>query len=313
MSDIDSVLASERLRRAARLIALLAIALAAGHLVQTLAAHKAAAPRQSAIKAPVHVVQLSSTPDETGLTPPRPATVTLPQSPDAHNMPAPLPPQPQSADCAPRMQLRAAAGAEVVVQVSAPCDAGAEVVLNHAGLAVSERIGSAGQLVLQMPALDSAGRFTLRLPDGRAASAALPIPDLAGVRRFAVQWTGKAGFILHGLENGATFGGAGDMSPGQTGSAGAGGWISLLGDASVEAPRMAQIYTYPADPATAEVVLEAPVSAASCGRVMQGQTIVSAAGTAVPTELALTMPDCSAVGDFLVLKNLDQNVTLATR
>lgn len=299
MSPIESVLSSERLRRAARFIAVVAIALAAGHLVQTLAARKSVPPTQSSLKTLEHVVQLSAAPDAAELTPPVHATATLTQAP-----------MPAQGNCAPTMQLVAEAGAVVLLRVSAPCDAGAEVVMHHAGLAISERIGSTGQLALRLPALDAAGRFSLQLPDGREASAALPLADLATVRRFVVQWSGKAGFILHGMENGATFGGAGDVSPGQPGTPGAGGWISLLGDATVDAPLMAQIYTYPAAPATTEVVVEAPVSSASCGRVMRGQTILSTAGAARVTGLSLTMPDCSAVGDFLVLKNLDLNVTL---
>jgi hypothetical protein len=312
MGQFESVLSSERLRWAARFLAVLAIALAAGHLVQTLAARKAALePAQSSLtapanlKSPVNIVQLSSTPNEAGLTAPLLAAPVLPA--------APLAASPQSVDCTPRMQLKAAPGAMVDMTVSAPCDASAPVVLKHAGLVVSERIGALGHLVLRLPALDSAGRFALRLPDGREATAALPVPELAGMKRFAIQWAGKSGFILHGMTNGAEFGGAGDISPASVSNATTGGAISLLGDASVETPLLAQIYTYPTDATLADVVVEAPVSLASCGKLMQGQTILSTEGAAQVTELTLAMPDCSAVGDFLVLKNLDQTMTLAAR
>ena len=54
------------LRRIARFLAVVAIALAAGHLVQTLAARKTVQLVQAETKTPTNVVQLSAGADEEG-------------------------------------------------------------------------------------------------------------------------------------------------------------------------------------------------------------------------------------------------------
>ena len=47
------------------------------------------------------------------------------------------------------------------------------------------------------------------------------------------------------------------------------------------------------------------------GRELLGETIMTLAGDVYITELTLAMPDCEAVGDILVLKNLLTDLTIA--
>ncbi|MDZ7908403.1 MAG: hypothetical protein U5N10_09395 [Gemmobacter sp.] len=42
-----------------------------------------------------------------------------------------------------------------------------------------------------------------------------------------------------------------------------------------------------------------------------GETLDSRAGTVIKGDVTLSMPDCSAVGDFLVLNNLSTGMTTA--
>ena len=135
---------------------------------------------------------------------------------------------------------------------------------------------------------------------------------------FAVQWLGAEGFVLHGFENGTELGQTGDIWPNQPGvipqglveGLAGGGWLSLLGEPAVEMPLLAQVWTYPSDGSAARIVVEAPVTANTCGHDLLGQTVIRDADAA---DLTLAVPDCSAVGDFLVLKNLAQNTKLAAR
>jgi len=77
----------------------------------------------------------------------------------------------------------------------------------------------------------------------------------------------------------------------------------------VDMPLLAEVYTYPAM-GSADVVIEAAVTAQTCGRELLGETLLSEAGRVTVTDLTLAMPDCDAVGDFLVLNNLVPDLTL---
>ena len=312
MAKLGSTLSALPVRRAGRLLAVLAVALAAGHLAQTLASKKAAPPALSALKSPVNVVQLSAAPEKAGLT----AAVLAPSAghgvPPTQGNPTPS----VVSACTPTLHLAAVPGAMVAVRLTAPCDAGARVELHHAGLTLTERVAANGQMTARLPMLDQTGTLEIRFADGRTLAATRFVPELAGLRRFAVVWSGAQAFVVHGLENGAEFGKTGDVSPSQPGiiptGVSVGGWLSVLGDATVENPKLAQIYTYPLDH-SADVVVELPVTSANCGRAVNGQAISSADGLALATDLTLAMPECSAVGDVLVLNNLAQTTKVAAR
>lgn len=300
-----SLLSNSGMKRALRVTAILSVALGAGQLVQTLA-NRHASVVEAALPNPVNIVQLSAAPGDEA---PRPLPVKLDPVRPVEPV-APMPPLPEAmvaTDCTPVLHLSELPGAMVALQLLAPCDGGARVVLGHAGLAVTFRLPPSGQLEAHLPVLDAAGSFDARLSDGRQVEETLPVA-LAGIRRFAVQWLGAQGFVLHGQEAGKTA----EVSPSQPGVISRGGWLSLIGDASVEAPLLAQVYTYP-ESGSAEVVVEAPVTALTCGHDLLGQTVQSADGVAEVTDLTLAMPDCSAVGDFLVLKNLAQDVKIAAK
>ena len=86
----------------------------------------------------------------------------------------------------------------------------------------------------------------------------------------------------------------------------------MLGNGSVDLPMLAEVYTYP-EAGKTEVVVEAEVTEATCGREMLGETILSSRGAIEVQELTLAMPDCLAMGDILVLKNLAPDTKLANR
>lgn len=299
---------SLQVRRIARILAVIAIALAAGHLVQTLAARKPVDQVQAPAKTPVKVVQLSAGAKDAGLA----GTVLAPpEVPSTKLLPITVPPAPI---CATALDLRQQPGAMIAVALSAPCHSNERVVLRHAGLAVTALTGVDGRLATVLPALAAEGRIEIRFMDGSKAEAAIPMPETVLLRRFGVQWQGAVAFAVHGFQNGADYGQPGDISPANPGRpiAATGGFLSLLGDASVTNPLMAQIYTYPMDPtAQSQMVVEAAVTGATCGHDLLAETLTSERGTAAVTDLTLAMPDCSGIGDFLVLKNLAPDLKIA--
>lgn len=138
----------------------------------------------------------------------------------------------------------------------------------------------------------------------------MPMPEVASLRRFGVQWMADDSFQLHAFEKGASYGQPGHVSAG--GQDGGQGRLTVLGDAGVENPMLAEVYTYPADATLpVEVVVEAAVTDKTCARELIGETLTSVAGAAYVTDLTVATPDCDAAGDILVLKNLVPDMKLA--
>ncbi len=296
------------LRRIARVLAVLAIALAAGHLVQTLAARKPVHQVQAAAKTPVKIVQLSAGSDDAGLAAARPV------QPPARPLAARPTAAPAAPICTTTLDLLQKPGALIGVTLKAPCHDGERVVLRHAGLAVTAKTDVDGKLTTAVPALSIDGTVDVLFADGSIASGNIAVPEVQLLHRFGVQWQGPDAFVLHSFQNGADYGQPGDISPENLGEAltTAGGFLSLVGDASVANPLMAQVYTYPTDlTASADVVVEAAVTGATCGHDLLGETLMSLRGVASANDLTLAMPDCGGIGDFLVLKNLATDMKIA--
>jgi hypothetical protein len=131
----------------------------------------------------------------------------------------------------------------------------------------------------------------------------------------AVQWPFEDGFTLHAFENGAAFGTKGHIwaqnaNLPDAGAAAKGGYMTQLGDASVETPLMAQVFTF--DPKEkSEILLEAAVTVNTCAAELLGDVLVAKGGAVEKTEITLAMPDCSAVGEFVQLGLPDFGVDLA--
>jgi len=337
-------------RRLARGVAVIAIALGAGQLVQSMSG-KAPAPRAAenqidtkpkAIKRvaatdtaavkPAPMVTLAA-PAEAVPKPPVAASVTAPKAAETAPVAAQKPSLPEVATtpaakaeaplqavaeaCPVSLDLSAADNAMIAITLIAPCHANERVVLKHAGLTVTAKTTLTGALFADLPALEQNARVEVMFKDATLATAEIAVPDLAGMRRFAVQWQQDDAFQLHGFEDGSDFGGPGDVSaatPHQpiAGAPAKGGFMTLLGDATTDLPMLAQVYTYPeTTTAKPEVVLEAAVTPATCGRELLGQTLQTSADAVKISDIALAMPECDAVGDYLVLKNLVPEMTIA--
>jgi hypothetical protein len=221
------------------------------------------------------------------------------------------------AACPVTMKVAAAPQAMIGISIVAPCAPDARVVIDHEGLAITGQTDAAGSLFLSIPALAVDASVTAYVAEADPVNETLRIPALATLRRFGVQWQDRDAFQVHAFEGGADYGDAGHLSAAAphtptTGAPPAGGYVTLLGDADVPLPMQAEIYTFPAGgTASADVLIEAAVTEATCGRTVAGETIMTLAGEAHLTELTLAMPDCDGVGDILVLKNLVTDLTIA--
>ncbi|AWD22075.1 hypothetical protein B6K69_10630 [Fuscovulum blasticum] len=262
-----------------RAASVLAVALAAGHLVQTMTA---GSPSRAEPTPAIAVLPTAVTPVQASID----AAAPIPQKPDPLSQAAPA--------CADRLTLAATPGAMITVMIHSPCRGGERVVLRHAGLAVAEALDADGRLAVPLPAFDAGGKVSVLLSDGTVLRDAVPVPDLGGLRRFAVQWVAGDAFQLH-------------VGPGVAANLPA---LASLGDPSLDLPMQAQVYTWPASQRISPVV-EAAITPATCGRDLLGETLLLTEGTTTLTDLTLSMPPCDAVGDILVLNNLVPDVTLA--
>ena len=81
---------------------------------------------------------------------------------------------------------------------------------------------------------------------------------------------------------------------------------------------MAEVYTFPTGVAqqsgNVELTVEAEVTQANCGRDITAQSLeVTGSAPLRVRDLELAMPVCDAVGDFLVLKNMVNDLKIAQK
>lgn len=221
--------------------------------------------------------------------------------------------------CTINLQAETRAAAMVALSLKAPCLPERAVTLHHNGLMFTEMTDASGTLEIGVPAMAQKAVFIAAFDSGEGAVTTLDVPALARYDRVALQWQGSAGLELHALEFGAAYFSQGHVwaeAPRAPGNAR--GFVTALGAPQVEQPRLAQVYTYPraASPAAGRIALsvEAAVTPENCGTEISAQTLEhrGAFGQRV-RDVDLFMPDCDAAGDFLVLKNLLEDLTIAAR
>lgn len=220
--------------------------------------------------------------------------------------------------CAATLRTTAIPGGMIYAALDAPCDEG-RVTLSHAGLDIDMTVPPGGRLAVSLPVLDPAQPLEARLPGGRVLRSAISASGSADFAHVVLQWQGPAGMGLHALEFGDARGGGGHVWAGAprdvlTAMRGEGGFLTRLGDAAPGSA--AEVYTYPvgeiAPDGEVALSVEAIVTAENCGRDLSGKVLRrSIAGRIEAIDLAVAMPDCSAIGDILVLKNILQDMKIA--
>ncbi|RRH76694.1 hypothetical protein [Falsigemmobacter faecalis] len=235
------------------------------------------------------------------------APVIIEQTADS-SLDAPLADSPVIADCREDMALIPQAGAMLDLGLLAPCRPNERVVIRHGGLVITGQTSQAGTLIASVPAFTAPAEVRMDFADGTSISQSVEIEGLDDFDRFAVQWMEGDAFSLHALTPGADYDSVWHLSainPGRGSEEGH--FISVLGDPSAERPLMAEVYTWPKGQAAADSAiafsLEAAVTPQSCGREMPAETLQFSGGKLLVRELSISMPDCTATGEFLVLPN----------
>jgi hypothetical protein len=323
-------------RRLSLVVAIMSVALGSGHLVQnvlvkpkTLAAADpqpvditlvAAGPEVVLPSKETPILQLATPSFAVAAEEDAPSLFTLPNEPLLKaEFGSAIPETDVAANqCPIDLILSAEPSAMIGLSISAPCQANQRVVLRHAGLAVSGKTSSTGELMVSLPAFTTNAEVSVRFPSGQTIESIIAIPEAAALRRYGVQWIGDDAFQLNAFENGAGYGERGHVSDADpqrplAGQPQIGGFLLVLGDDQVKDPMLAEVYTYPLNQDTpVRIVVEAAITKRTCAREILAETLAEVAGEVTIIDLTLAMPDCSAIGDILVLNNLDPDLKIAS-
>ncbi|KMK65938.1 hypothetical protein [Puniceibacterium sp. IMCC21224] len=223
--------------------------------------------------------------------------------------------------CESTMRADPAAGAMVALFISASCHGGERVTLHHNGLMFTQVMQPDGTLAVDVPALAEEAMFIAAFGNGDGAVASASVPSLPFYDRVAVQWKGNTGLQLHAREFGADYftqghiwqASAGDISRTIKGES---GFLTHLGQDTAPDALIAEVYSFPAgtarDHGTISLSVEAEVTQANCMSDVEAQTLELHTGDSLRVrDLTLSMPDCDTAGDFLLLKNLLEDLTIA--
>lgn len=336
---MDSAMKRNR-RRAILAVASVAAAFGVGLVVQSVAASRAAppapppapavltvdAPRPVPVSAPAGSEDLPADPDSrtfAGLTGAgfRPLVV-----PDHTDSPAPgLVPDvgPLGLSCELSLTATAAAGGTAFLRVSAPCRAGEVVSLTHGALRGDYRLSPSGEVMARFPAFSDPADYAVLTQDGSAARTAVPVPGASGFDRMISMWAGADRLSIHAYEFGADFGDEGHVwrdapSAGAVADTGRGGFLLEIGDPDLPDAARAEVYSFPAAESArtgaVRIELEAEITEATCGRDLRARTLqIGTDLPGAPVDIALSMPGCDQTGGFLQLKNLAQDLMIASQ
>lgn len=209
--------------------------------------------------------------------------------------------------CAMALTLTPAPAAMLALRLNAPCDAGEPVALAHGPLVLAAQVGADGALTLDLPALSPEPEVTVALFDGRMITATAQVPDFDGFHRVILTWDGPATVDLHAFVGAAEWDQPGHIRAGTPVSASS-GFVSVFGDPELEGPQ-ARVYTYPvgipAGSPQVQVMAEAAVTPASCGRTLSLQAhTISGANPVGRRAITLALPDCTQPDGFVPLPSL---------
>ncbi len=217
-----------------------------------------------------------------------------------------------------------APAAQVALEVSAPCHNKARLTVHHNGMFFTERTDAEGQISLTVPALSEQAVYIVAFSDGEGAVAQTRVDDIADYNRVVLQWSGAAGFELHAREFGAEYGSEGHVWAGSADATlarlerGTGGYLTHHGRDDVGEPHSAEIYTFPATMSgrngQIDLSVEAEITSTNCGLEIEAQTLErDASGVLRSKIVTLAVPGCDAVGDYLVLNNILDDMKVAAR
>ncbi len=228
----------------------------------------------------------------------------------------------EETSCEISAKARPMAAAMVNLTLTAPCLPNERVTVHHNGMIFTQTTSKTGSLSIDVPALAETAVFVFAFGNGDGAVAQAKVEDLTDFGRVVLQWKGDTGLQIHALESGSDYSGAGHVWSGQPRSmaaaiTGEGGFITMNGDLDAVEPLVAEVYTFPAEMESREggvkLTVEAEVIQANCGTEIEAKSFeLRGRDQLVTQDLSLAVPDCTALGSFLVLNNLLQDMKVAS-
>ncbi|MBK1636848.1 hypothetical protein CKO19_14040 [Rhodovulum adriaticum] len=209
--------------------------------------------------------------------------------------------------CDPDLILAPADRQGLHLTLAAPCHLNQRADITLGALRLSARTDHLGRLMLTLPSL--AGPATrIAFADDTGVDLPAPTgPDALHLRAGLIA-PADAGVQLHVHEGDTASGAVDHLRPGKATGTGRIHSMDLPGTG------IAQLYATRATAPTARLSIEMEITPANCGRDVTAMIALPGTGdTLTAHPLNLTVPDCGAVGEFLVLKNLSPDWTLAAR
>ncbi len=225
--------------------------------------------------------------------------------------------------CTASLDATAGPAALVTLTLAAPCAIDSRATIHHQGVMFTLLTDSAGRAEVTVPALAESAVFIADVSGSDGAMAMVEVPEVAAYDRAVLQWQGASGLELHAREFGADYNTEGHVWKAAARDAdiaieSGSGFLVRLGDAAAEEALMAEIYTFPSGTAARDgnvrLTAEIEITAENCGRDISAQSLQVGPGRENSAlDLTLTMPGCDATGDFLVLQNMFEDLTLAAK
>lgn len=213
--------------------------------------------------------------------------------------------------------------AMVDLTVSSPCYGDAIFVVWHQGIAFSARTDGDGRGTIRIPVLAVDAAFSVTFNNLQEAITAVRVPDAGSFDRVILEWRGASALELHALEFGAKIGDAGhvwSVSGGNpdTVMSGQQGFVNRLGVTDTDMPFGVEVYTYPrgylARPGGVRLLVGTVVTQGNCGRTLKARASQIRGGSLPMTDsLAIPIPDCTAIGTPVLVPDLFDRLTPASR
>ena len=212
-------------------------------------------------------------------------------------------------DCTVTVDAKPQAGAIVGLYIAAPCDGAARADILQGDLQIAVALDENGMAQVAMPALSAMAVIAVAVADRDPVNQITTVADMDDYARTVLYWQNDVGLELHAFEDDADYGTDGHIAPETPRNiarilSGNGGYLTTLGDATLDDARVALVYTAPASQAVA-ISIEAPVLASNCGQQIVAGTIQATPGIATITQnLTFRMPGCEAEGEYVMLGDL---------
>ncbi len=211
----------------------------------------------------------------------------------------------------------------VEISVKAPCKPEQFFQIRQGDMLFSDMTSALGHFETRVPALQAHVVIDLMFEDGDILNTQVSVPEADQFDRVVLQWEGDSGLQIHALEFGADYGDKGHVSAASprdpsVAMRAVGGFLSELGARDLQYTQRAEVYSFPSGRmgrnGLVRLSVEAEVTAQNCGKTVEAQSMQITAGVgSSPVDISLTMPECAAVGDFLVLKNLLRDLKIAQK